>query len=387
MSGMTTGTALDWDRVRAWRARRHHLSTRATDPERVVADLCGLHAQLASSAELTLHARVEGLAPGWVADALWTRRALVKTWAMRGTLHLLPAAEYPRWQAGLATLRGYEKPVWLRNFHLTRAELDALLAAVPAALDGRTLARAELADEVARLTRLPALAEKLRTSWGAYLKPSATRGDLCFAAAADNGTGAVFARPDQWLGLPPPGEADPAADPTVALSWVARRFLAVNAPATPEDFNRWWARSLSPAAARRLLAGLGDAVEVSVAGTPAWMLATDVAEAAAAEPDETVRLLPAFDQYVVAATRHARQLMPGDFTDRVYRPQGWLSPVLLVGGGMAGVWSAERKGGALRVEVAPFTRLPARLRPAIEAEAERLAAFQNLAAEVRVNAA
>jgi hypothetical protein len=54
---------------------------------------------------------------------------------------------------------------------------------------------------------------------------------------------------------------------------------------------------------------------------------------------------------------------------------------------MAGVWAAERKGGALRVEVAPFTRLPARLRPAIEAEAERLATFQNLAAEVRVNAA
>ncbi|MFL6073405.1 MAG: winged helix DNA-binding domain-containing protein [Mycobacteriales bacterium] len=386
---MTTGTAvLDWDRVRAWRARRHHLTERAADPARVVSDLCGLHAQLASSAELTLHARVADLAPGWVAGALWTRRALVKTWAMRGTLHLLPTAEYPRWQAALSTLRGYEKPVWLRNFHVTRAELDALLAAVPRALDGRTLPRAELAEEVARLTGLPALAEKLRTSWGAYLKPSATRGDLCFAAAGDNGTGAVFARPDQWLDLPPPAEADPAAaDPAAAMAWVARRFLAVNAPATPEDFHRWWARSLSPAAARRLLAGLGDTVEVSVAGTPAWMLAADVAEAAAAEPDETVRLLPAFDQYVVAATRHARRLMPGDFADRVYRPQGWLSPVLLVGGMMAGVWTAEKKGKALKVEVAPFTRLPARLRPEVEAEAERLAAFQNLAVEVRVNSA
>src|SRR3954468_12001211 len=88
MSGMTAGTALDWDHVRAWRGRRHHLTTRATDPDRVVSALCGLHAQLASSAELTLHARVEGLARGWVAGALWARRALVKTWAMRGTLHL-----------------------------------------------------------------------------------------------------------------------------------------------------------------------------------------------------------------------------------------------------------------------------------------------------------
>src|SRR6266540_408606 len=46
--------------------------------------------------------------------------------------------------------------------------------------------------------------------------------------------------------------------------------------------------------------------------------------------------LPAWhgDQDVVAATRHAEQLMPGPFKDRVYRPQGWLSPVLLARGRM-----------------------------------------------------
>ena len=41
-----------------------------------------------------------------------------------------------------------------------------------------------------------------------------------------------------------------------------------------------------------------------------------------------VRLLPAFDQYVICATLQAERLMPGPFKDRVYRPQGWLSPVL-----------------------------------------------------------
>lgn len=59
----------------------------------VVADLTGLM----SSAELTLWARVEDLAPGAVGRALWEERAQVKSWAMRGTLHLLPAAEYPLW--------------------------------------------------------------------------------------------------------------------------------------------------------------------------------------------------------------------------------------------------------------------------------------------------
>src|SRR3954468_21728333 len=176
MSGMTAGTALDWDHVRAWRGRRHHLTARATDPDRVVSDLCGLHAQLASSAELTLHARVEGLARGWVAGALWARRALVKTWAMRGTLHLLPAAEYPRWQAALGTYQHYLKPVWLRGFGITREELEQLMEAVRTALEDRQLTREELAAEVIRLSGSASLGEKLSDSWGAYLKPASFRG-------------------------------------------------------------------------------------------------------------------------------------------------------------------------------------------------------------------
>ena len=49
-----------------------------------------------------------------------------------------------------------------------------------------------------------------------------------------------------------------------------------------------------------------------------------------------VRLLPAFDQYVVAAPRDERATTA---PERIYRPGGWFSPVLLVDGVMAGVWS------------------------------------------------
>jgi hypothetical protein len=96
---------LSWRQVMAWRVRRHHLDRRV-GPERmleVASELCGVHAQVSSSADLTLWARVEGLAPEAVRDALWKDRTLVKTWAMRGTLHLLPSAEYGMWQAALST--------------------------------------------------------------------------------------------------------------------------------------------------------------------------------------------------------------------------------------------------------------------------------------------
>jgi Winged helix DNA-binding domain len=79
---------------------------------------------------------------------------------------------------------------------------------------------------------------------------------------------------------------------------------------------------------------------------------------------------------VVTATRQAEHLLPGPFKARVYRPQGWLSPVLLVGGRMEGVWRHEVKGRRVQVVIEPFAGPPpAWARRAAEAEAERLAAF------------
>ena len=46
------------------------------------------------------------------------------------------------------------------------AEIDALSDAIGDALDGRTLAREELALEVEKLTGDPQLAEYVRFSWG-----------------------------------------------------------------------------------------------------------------------------------------------------------------------------------------------------------------------------
>src|SRR5215213_100567 len=50
---------LSWAQARGWRMARHHLVERAAPDEliRVVSDICGLHAQLMSSAELSLWAR------------------------------------------------------------------------------------------------------------------------------------------------------------------------------------------------------------------------------------------------------------------------------------------------------------------------------------------
>ena len=116
--GAAPAARLTWAQVRAWRLARQHLDRPAAAGSLVdvASRLCGAHAQLMSSAELTLWARIDSLPSGAVAQALWDERTLVKTWAMRGTLHLLPAAELPMWQAALSTYRHYERPAWLRAF-------------------------------------------------------------------------------------------------------------------------------------------------------------------------------------------------------------------------------------------------------------------------------
>ena len=129
---------------RARRLARQHLARRApaVGALDVVSDIAGLHAQLMPSAELTLWARVDGLARDAVATALWQDRTLVKTWAMRGTLHLLPADELPLYVAAQQRLKPrHHGGAWLRHFGLTRAKADALVAAIPQALDGEPLTR------------------------------------------------------------------------------------------------------------------------------------------------------------------------------------------------------------------------------------------------------
>jgi Winged helix DNA-binding domain len=211
------------------------------------------------------------------------------------------------------------------------------------------------------------LGDKLRHSWGSLLKPAASQGLLCFGPS--DGQLVRFTRPDQWLPSWRGG-----VDPEAALRETARRYLRACGAVTREDYARWW--GVPAPEGGRVLKRLGDEVlPVEVGGAGGWMLAADAEEIAEASAVPSVRLLPAFDQYVVAATRHAEQLMPGPFKDRVYRPQGWLSPVLLAGGRMLGTWRQEPKGRRLMVTIEPFARLPATVRRGAEHEAERLATW------------
>lgn len=366
---------LSWNHVNTWRLSQHHLLERASrqDILDVVARIGGLHAQLMSAAELTLLARVRDLSDSDVQTALWHDRTLVKTWAMRGTLHLLLARELPLYVAARSAHKLRRPQSWFQYHGVTAAELAAIVEGVRATLSETGVTREQLADAIAQRTGIPKLRELLRSGWGALLKPSAFQGDLCFGPS--QGQNVTFVRPDRWIGDWRP------ADPKLALQEMARRYLMAYGPATSDEFARWW--GMEPGDARRLFRSLaGELAAVEVEGWSAWALDSTIERMRALEATDSVRLLPNFDPYTVAIARHSQYLLPEARKGRVYRPQGWISAVVLVNGRIEGVWEYNKQRAQVVVQVEMFAPPNAQVQRGIEVEASRLAGFLDTQVEL-----
>ena len=361
MSGLT------WDQVRAWRVARSHLDERV--PKRrivdVVSDMCGVQAQVASAADLSLWTRVEGLRSSDVRDALWKRRRLVRTWAMRGTLHLLAARDLPLYTAVLGTHDRWWKGAWLKFVGLREPEFRRFLEAIREALSDEPLTREEVAAKVGHLLNKQAR-EHLSSGWGTLFKPAAFDGSLC--SGPPRGQSATFVRPDQWLG------SWTDIEPEEAQREIFRRYVHTFGPSRHDEFAAWW--GTTPPLGRRMRTAIADELEeVDVDGDRRWALRKDVrAIADMPRRSGSVRLLPNFDAYVMGF-RPREHLLEKRFNDRVFRKAGWISPVVLVDGRIAGVWSYERVRGRIEVSVVPFQKLSRPVRAAIAGEVDRLGAF------------
>ena len=221
--------------ISAFRLKRHHLADRArAEVFAVCRDVCGIQAQVMSAAELALCTRVEGLSPHDVHSALWQDHTLVKTWAMRGTIHLLAARELPLYVAARDWQHTTSWSNYFAEFGLTTsAQQEAFLSAIPHVLEQGPLTRPQLADAVASHTGMAQARDfMLSESWGTPLKPAAYRGDLCFGPG--QGKTATFMNPRAWI------EEWQPIPPQQALAELARRYLWAYGPATSDDFQFWW---------------------------------------------------------------------------------------------------------------------------------------------------
>ncbi|MGK5629426.1 winged helix DNA-binding domain-containing protein [Streptomyces sp. URMC 123] len=354
--------------VAAWRLRRQHLVPRAERQDGAVEDiverLAGVQAQVASSTELAVAVRQRAPRPGSVRTAL-ADRTVMRTWAMRGTLHVLVPDQAAAFLSLMGAARTWEKPAWQRSFGATPAQMARLGETVAEVLaDGRPRTRQELIGEVLARPGFGGMAEQLNSGWGTLLKPLAWTGRLCHGPG--EGGRATFVAPTAhlpgWRGVPEPEEAAPAA---------IAAYLRAHGPATAEAFDAWLIRGLSrKAALRSWFAGMDDRLAtVEVDGVPARLLAEDVEDLASTEPGREVLLLGGFDQYVLGPGTGDARIVPPHHRGAVSRTAGWISPVVVHGGRVAGVW--EFTDTAVEVRLFPEAReVPT---AALEAEAAHLA--------------
>src|SRR3989442_14834134 len=120
--------ALTWQQVTNWRLTRGHLTRRVPSIKLVttVSDICGAHAQLASSVALALGARVSRLTQESVDGAMQRDRSLVKTCAMRGTLHVFAADDLALYCAAQRTRDQYINASFLKYVGLNFSDVEAV---------------------------------------------------------------------------------------------------------------------------------------------------------------------------------------------------------------------------------------------------------------------
>ena len=322
--------------------QRHLLDPPGTLPvARVVGRLCGVQAQVASSAELAVGVRRKASRPGEVGRALSEGR-LIKTWAMRGALHLLSPEDGGAFLSLMAADRLWRS--WQRYFGMTTRQTVVLRRAIHKALEGGPLTRVELAEAVSAQRGLGHVREALRSSWGELLKPLAWQGGVCFGPS--RGTRATFTLPEaassRWNGIADADEAAPVA--------IAAYFRAY-APANFDALSAWLAGSVDKRQLRTWFGAFGEQLcEVEVDGEPAYVLAEDLDELASTRSTRAVRLLPGFDQYVLGPGTADGHVVPAARRAAVSRQAGRISPVVVAGGVVSGTWTLDHD----RVRVAWF---------------------------------
>lgn len=356
---------LTWPRVLSFRLRRQGLASRTARDRLAEAagEATGIQAQLSSAAEIGLWCRVEGIHPRDVERALWKERTLIKTWAMRGALHLLPAEELAVYLGGLRREGLLREKQWMSRHGLKEDDFQRMSHAVSDALTSGPLTRRELADAVVS-TIGRAARPWVEHTWGGVVRLACMEGLACFGP--DRGREITFVSMEDWL---PDFAEEPKEHAETAL---ARRYLRAHGPASPKDFASW--SGMRVTTAREIWRRMeGEIAEVSLEGRKAHILAEDL-QFANQPPIESVRLLPHFDTYLLAHGDKGH-LVDDTYYKHIYRKAGWVSRTLLVNGRAAGTWSARRSRSILEVEVEPFSELESDLRDLVTKEARDLGKF------------
>ena len=374
---------VSWRKVAALRLSQHHLSKRrpsASMPS-VLADIGGAQSQVLSAAQMSIWARVKGARIRDMNSAIWNDHTLVRAWAMRRTMFLLPSDQLAVFVRGTTRRAAYNFRYALSRIG-SQEKLDKLLDAVLDALD-EPRTRSDLA-EILHKSHGYKLKSKAGGGWGnkrpvpwvevggsllpvGWLLHVIAARDVIVSGPGD-GNEATYVRADKWI----PHWKDMPVEK--AEHELLVKYLRAYEPTTLQDFALWagmYVRDAKPIweiEAENL-------VHVDVEGWKASILRSDLLDLERAELEEpVVRMLPYFDSFLLGHKSH-RNIVDQRNRKKIYRDQGWVSPVLLVNGRAEGTWSHDLRKGILNCRVTPFSRVSTKVSSSIKEEASDLARF------------
>jgi len=351
----------------AFRLQRQHLHADRSAGRSVVdvvRDTAGIQAQVQSAAELSIWTRRRTTTRDEIRRALWDTREVVKTSAMRLTLHLIPARDLAVYIAATRPSSRAKLALWQRRLAITPDHVRLMIETLLDSLGDTALTQQELIARAKK--RAPrGLRAWLDHAW-IPVRPAVIEGAIVYGPP--RGAQTTFVRADRWLG------EQPAVTLEDAQAELLRRFLRGFGPATAHDFAKWAGMRVTEA--RGVVAALDrELTAVSVDGMAGWMTTPDLDVLRRSELDDgAVRLLGPFDSFLLAhATKE--HLVDAAFYKRVFRNQGWISAVVMRGGAIVGTWTQKTAGKSIVVDVDLFRREPAAVRRAIAAEVEALSGF------------
>ncbi|HEY6801481.1 MAG TPA: winged helix DNA-binding domain-containing protein [Agromyces sp.] len=334
-------TPLGGTRVRAARLETHGFRGGVPTVTEAVRRLGAVQAQDFTAAKWVLGSRVPGSVAADV-DAALESGEIVRSWPLRGTLHLLPSEQL---RAVLAVTGSRE----VQRSRLRRQQLE---------LDEPTYRRARALAEASLSGGGSLSRDELQAVWeAAGISTTGQRGYHLIWRLAVEGVlcwGPVEARAqrlvllDEWIPQRPAGFD---RDETLASLFLA--YIAGHGPVTERDFAWWSGLTLGDARVARAAAGDGVAAFDEtrfVAADAGWP-----ADPASSAPRSRGGLaLAAFDEYflgytdrdVVCDPAHVERVVPGR--------NGVFQPILVAAGRVVGTWRRRQSRRATAVQLTGF---------------------------------
>jgi len=327
------------DRLRRYRLRSHRLSAPAATLAEAGAHMTALQSQEFWGGRWALAARTRGAVRLSDVDAAFERGELVRSWTMRGTLHIVAPADLG-WILSVTADRQHRQAAAMhRDLGITADTIAAAERAVrPVLAGGNRLTRSEFAEVLASAGIEPAGMRGNHLLAALCLELVVCLGPVVPREGAPTRDQYVVAV-DDWIAHSP-RPADPAAELFV-------RFIGSHGPASAADFG-WWA-GLPLGLARAAAAAAGDRVTELEEG-----LFASAGPAPRRHPSAPgVLALPPFEEYYLSYVDRTVPCAP-EFTARIGPSlNGIVRPVLVADGEIVGVWSHSVAVGKHRLAPVP----------------------------------